>query len=230
MILPLMFVQNGLMNILAIALILAADLGSVAFPTSTKNVAAQAQFERGLAALHSFWYEEAAASFQRAQKLDPQFAMAYWGEAMTHNHPIWMEQDREAALAILAKAPEAATPLERDWRATLDVLYGDGTKRERDLAYERALASMVEKYPGNSEVTAFHALALLGTMYRDADAMRKQIHAAAVLQPLAATLPEHPGVLHYTIHAYDDPLHAPLGLRAAYRYSKVAPSAHHALH
>src|SRR5688572_33009668 len=127
MIPPLMFVQNGAMNILAIALILAAELGSVSFPTSTKNAAAKAEFERGLAALHSFWYEEAAASFQRAQKLDPQSAMAYWGEAMTRNHPIWVEQAREAALAILAKAPEAATPLERDWRATLDLLYGEGT-------------------------------------------------------------------------------------------------------
>lgn len=218
------------MNILAIALILAAELGTVAFPTSTKNRDAQGEFERGVAALHSFWYEEAAASFQRAQKLDPKFAMAYWGEAMTHNHPIWMEQDRDAALAILAKAPQATTPLERDWRAALDVLYGEGSKRERDLAYERALAAMVETYPANAEVRAFHALAIMGTMYRDPDAMRKQIRAAQVLQPLAATHPDHPGVLHYTIHAYDDPLHAPLGLRAAHRYSRVAPAAHHALH
>src|SRR5688572_20747916 len=104
-------------NVFALALILAAELGSVSFPTSTKNAAAQAEFERGVAALHSFWYDEAAAYFQRAQKLDPQFAMAYWGEAMTHNHPIWMEQDRDAARAILAKAPAAATPLERDWLA-----------------------------------------------------------------------------------------------------------------
>lgn len=218
------------MNIFAFALILAAELGSVSFPTSTKNAAAQAEFERGVAALHSFWYEEAAAYFQRAQKLDPQFAMAWWGEAMTHNHPIWMEQDREAALAILARAPASTSPLERDWRATLDVLYGEGAKRERDLAYEKALGAMVEKYPANIEVKAFHALAVLGTMYRDAGAMRKQIRAAAILQPLGASHPDHPGVLHYTIHAYDDPLHAPLGLRAAYRYSRVAPAAHHALH
>ena len=219
------------MNILAIALILAAELGSVSFPTSTKNAAAQAEFERGVAALHSFWYEEAAAYFQRAQKLDPGFAMAYWGEAMTHNHPIWMEQDRDAARAILAKAPPAATPLEADWRAALDVLYGEGEKHARDVAYERALASMAEKYPGNNEVKAFHALAILGTIFRrTATDSREQIRAAAILEPLSATLPNHPGVLHYTIHAYDDPLHAPLGLRAARRYAQVAPSAFHALH
>ena len=89
------------MNILAMALILAAELGSVSFPTSTKNAVAQAEFERGVAALHSFWYDEAAAYFQRAQKLDPQFAMAYWGEAMTHTHPIWFQQDIDAARAEL---------------------------------------------------------------------------------------------------------------------------------
>jgi Tfp pilus assembly protein PilF len=91
------------MNILAFTLLLAAELGSVSFPATTKHPAAQAELERGLAALHSFWYEEAAASFRRAQQLDPQLAMAFWGEAMTHNHPIWQEQDREAARAILAR-------------------------------------------------------------------------------------------------------------------------------
>jgi tetratricopeptide (TPR) repeat protein len=211
-------------------ILLAAELGSVAFPTSTTNARAQAEFERGVAALHSFWYEEAAASFRRAQSLDSSLAMAYWGEAMTHNHPIWYEQDREAARAILAKAPKATTDRERDWLATLEVLYGDGDKRERDVAYERALASMRAKHPNDVEAQAFHALAILGTLRRDAEDQRRQIRAAAILEPLLVSHPDHPGVLHYMIHAYDDPLHAPLGLRAARRYSRVAPAAHHALH
>lgn len=209
----------------------AADLGSVAFPTSATNPRAQALFERGLAALHSFWYDEAANAFRAARELEPSFAMAYWGEAMTHNHPIWMEQDRDAALAILAALPkDAGNAREREWLATLDVLYGEGSKRTRDEAYEKALGALAAKYPDDLEAQAFHALAILGTMNREADDARKQIRAAAILEPLFARAPEHPGVLHYTIHAYDDPLHAPLGLRAAQRYARVAPSAHHALH
>ena len=209
----------------------AADLGSVAFPTSATNPKAQALFERGLAALHSFWYDEAAEAFRAARELEPSFAMAYWGEALTHNHPIWMEQDRDAALAILAKLPkDAGNAREREWIATLHVLYGEGDKRTRDVAYENALGALAAKYPRDLDAQAFHALAILGTIQRDRGDVRKQIRAAAILEPLFDRAPEHPGVLHYLIHAYDDPLHAPLGLRAARRYARVAPSAHHALH
>jgi tetratricopeptide (TPR) repeat protein len=209
----------------------AADLGSVAFPTSATNPKAQALFERGVAALHSFWYEEAAGAFRAARELEPSFAMAYWGEALTHNHPIWMEQDRAAALAILKALPkDAGTPREREWLATLDVLYGEGDKSARDAAYERALAVLAARYRDDLEAQAFHALAILGTMSRDAGDARKQVRAAAILEPLFTRAPEHPGVVHYLIHAYDDPLHAPLGLRAAQRYARVAPAAHHALH
>ncbi|HWW60518.1 MAG TPA: hypothetical protein VN181_04040 [Thermoanaerobaculia bacterium] len=208
----------------------AADLGSVSFPTSTTNADAQAAFERGVAALHSFWYEEAATAFRRAQQLDPTFAMAFWGEAMTFNHPIWYEQDRDAARAVLVKAPKSGSERERDWIATLNVLYGDGEKPARDAAYEKAMASLAARDINAVEAEAFHALAILGTMDHGPGDARKQIRAAAILEPLMATHPSHPGVLHYLIHAYDDPLHAPLGLRAATRYARVAPAAHHALH
>jgi tetratricopeptide (TPR) repeat protein len=101
--------MRRLLLLLAFALPLsAADLGSVAFPTSAKTPKAQALFERGLAALHSFWYDEAANSFRSARELEPSFAMAYWGEALAHNHPIWMEQDRDAALAVLKALPTDA--------------------------------------------------------------------------------------------------------------------------
>ncbi|HYC91637.1 MAG TPA: tetratricopeptide repeat protein [Thermoanaerobaculia bacterium] len=209
----------------------AADLGSVAFPTSAKNPQAQALFERGVAALHSFWYEEAADAFRKARELEPSFAMAYWGEAMTHNHPIWMEQDRAAAREILMALPkDAGDAKEREWLATLDVLYGDGDKHSRDIAYQEAMRALAGRYPDDLEVQAFHALSILGTMSRGADDARRQVAAAAILEPLLPRAPEHPGVLHYMIHAYDDPLHAPLGLRAARRYARVAPAAHHALH
>jgi len=224
---------DGVMRVflLSILLLLAsaahpAELGSVTFPTSTTNANAQAAFERGVAALHSFWYEEAAASFRRAQELDPSFAMAYWGEAMSCNHPIWQEQDRDAALRVLAKAPATTNDRERAWLDALRVLYGEGEKRDRDRAYEQAMA----KLPQDDEAQIFHALSILGTMDKGPDDARKQIRAAAILEPLMAAHPDHPGALHYLIHAYDDPLHAPLGLRAATRYSRVAPAAHHALH
>ena len=209
----------------------AADLGTVAFRTSATNPEAQAAFERGLAALHSFWYDEAADAFRRAEELEPDFAMAYWGEAMTFNHPIWQQQDRDGALVALAKLKDQApTERERDWMATLDVLYGDGEKRDRDDAYEEAMGRLATKYPDDVDAAAFHALSILGTMHRDEGDARKQIRAAAILESLLCAHPDHPGVLHYMIHAYDDPLHAPLGLRAARRYAQVAPAAHHALH
>lgn len=217
--------------LLAATTLSAADLGTLTFPTSATNPAAQAQFERAVAALHSFWYEEAESSFKAARTLEPSFAMAYWGEAMTHNHPIWMEQDRDAARAVLAALPKnAGNAREHDWLATLDVLYGDGDKKVRDVAYEKAMAALAQKYPDDVEVQAFHALSILGTLNHDAGDARKQMAAAAILESLAARVPDHPGVLHYSIHAYDDPLHAPLGLRAARKYASIAPSAHHALH
>jgi tetratricopeptide (TPR) repeat protein len=208
----------------------AAELGSVTFPSSAKNAEAQALFERGVAALHSFWYEEAEDSFRKARTLEPSFAMAYWGEAMTHNHPVWLEQDRDKARAVLAALPkDAGTAREREWLAALDALYGDGDKHARDERYEKAMRAIASRYPDDLEAQSFHALAILGTMPRGGDA-RKQAAAAAILEPLLAKAPEHPGVLHYTIHTYDDPQHAALALAAARRYSRVAPAAHHALH
>lgn len=206
-------------------------LGSIAFPNSGKPEA-QAAFVRGVAALHNFWYDEAEEAFRQAEAIDPGFALAYWGEAMTHNHPIWMEVDVSAGLTALGKGKTAKAPTARE-QAYLDavaILYGDGEKAQRDRAYEEAMGKLAAAYPDDAEAQAFHALAILGTMQRDEPDARKQIRAAAILEPLFATHPDHPGVLHYLIHAYDDPLHAPLGLRAARLYAKVAPAAFHALH
>ena len=199
---------------------------------------AQAAFERGLLLLHSFEYDDARAAFQEAQEADSTMAMAYWGEAMTHNHPLWRQQEPEEARTALARlAPSAEerrtmakTPLERDFLTAVDRLFAEeGTKQERDQAYSAYLAKMKEKYPDQQEVAAFYALSVLGAVPvgRDAEAYEK---AARVAQGVMAENPKHPGALHYIIHAYDDPSHAPKAIPAANSYAKVAPAAAHALH
>jgi tetratricopeptide (TPR) repeat protein len=241
----------------------ASSLGTVRFPTSA-GAAAQAAFLRGVAALHSFWYDEAAEAFRAAEKEEPGFALAYWGEAMTDNHPIWAEQDRAAALAALARlaptrearAAKAPTARERGYLAAVEVLYGEdgkagsgiggaggvgevggvggaGDKAARDEAYAQAMGRLAAAYPDDDEAAAFHALALLGTLRPGDPAesqLRRRMAAAGALEEIFARHPDHPGVVHYLIHSYDDPLHAPLGLRAALVYARVAPAAPHALH
>jgi tetratricopeptide (TPR) repeat protein len=211
-------------------------VGAVAFANSGKPAAQQA-FHRGLALLHSFEYDRAAAAFREAQAADPDFAMAYWGEAMTHNHPVWMAQDLPAARAVLARlgpttqarAAKARTQRERDYLAAVETLYGEGTKFERDFRYAEAMGGVHGSYPADVDAVAFHALALLGTAHAGRD-FAVYMKAGAMLEEVFPANPDHPGVLHYLIHSYDDPIHAPLGLRAAQRYGAVAPDAGHALH
>ena len=214
----------------------AQNFGSVSFPTSGA-ARAQPHFEDGLLLLHNFEYEDAAAHFRRAREIDPSFAMAYWGEAQTHNHPIWMRQDRDAALAILEEyAPTPAerlarvpTERERDWFETIEVLYGDGPKQDRDFLYRDAMRRLSEKYPDDHDAAALYALSLLGTAHDGRD-FAIYMKAAAVAQPVFEANPMHPGAAHYIIHAFDDPIHAPLGLPAARAYSDIAPDAAHAQH
>jgi len=206
-------------------------LGVLEFPTSGAP-RAQDAFERGLMLLHSFEYDDARNAFLEAQALDPDFAMAVWGEAMTHNHPLWNRQNRGEALTALAKLPAAeqrdTTEVEERFIDAVQVLFGTGSKQERDLAYRNAMAAMQADFPDNLEVAAFHALSILGSVYeRD---YRTYMQAAAVAEEVFAEQPQHPGAAHYLIHSYDDQIHAPLGLRAARVYSKIAPSASHAQH
>jgi len=204
------------------------NLGDVSFANSGAP-AAQEAFLRGFALLHDFEYDDAADAFRKAQSIDPEFAMAFWGEAMTFNHPIWFQQDLAAARAVLQKAPKGKTERERDYLHTLDVLYGDGTKEGRDLEYADAMAALHAKYPDDVDATAFYALSLLGTAHHGRD-FATYMRAAALLEEVFPTHRRHPGVLHYLIHSYDDPIHAPLGLRAARLYGDVASHAAHALH
>ena len=210
--------------------------GEIAFANSG-SAASQAPFLDGLALLHDFEYARAAESFRRAQAADPGFALAYWGEAMTYNHAVWMEQDPAAARAVLAKLgptaqarlARATTTRERDYLNAVEILYGDGSKEARDLRYADAMGVLHAKYPTDVDATAFYALSLLGTCHEGRD-FATYMKAAALLEEVYPSHLRHPGVLHYLIHSYDDPIHAPLGLRAAERYGAVAPDAPHALH
>jgi tetratricopeptide (TPR) repeat protein len=206
-------------------------LGTLHFPTSG-SAEAQPAFERGVMLLHSFEYEDARAAFLEAQAVDPGFAMAIWGEAMTLNHPLWDQQNREEALKVLAKLPPRdkrdTSPLEERFIAAVQTLYGEGSKPSRDLAYRDALAAMHADYPDDLEIAAFYSLSILGSVYeRD---VRTYMQAAAVAEEVFAKEPNHPGAAHYLIHSYDDQVHAPLGLRAARAYKDIAPSAAHAQH
>jgi tetratricopeptide (TPR) repeat protein len=189
--------------------------------------------------LHSFQFDEAAESCQRAQKTDPSFAMAYWCEAMSHNHPLWAQQDTAAAKAILEKiAPtldgrlaKVKTDKEKAFLRAIDVLYySPGEKLARDIAYSNALASMYAQWPNDHEVATWYALSLLGTVRPTDRGFRRQAQAAAIAQKVFAENPKHPGAAHFIIHAFDDPDHAPLGLPAARSYASIAPAAAHALH
>jgi len=209
-------------------------LGKVDFPTSARSREAQWHFLRGIAALHSFWYPVALDEFRAATRLEPDFMMGYWGEAMTHNHPVWNDpQETEAARNVIAmiKIKSHATTRERAWLHAVKILYGQGDKLTRDRAYAAAMESIFRDYPADPEAALFFALALLGTVKPESpDAEDTRVQAANIAFRVYRNHPNHPGAAHYIIHAYDDPQHAHLALDAAQRYAEIAPEAPHALH
>src|SRR5256884_330290 len=212
------------------------SLGAVSFANSG-SPAAQADFLTGLAQLHNFQYPPAAEAFQRAESLDPRFAMAYWGEAMTYNHAVWQQQDLAAARAALAKlgataesrAAKAETPREKAYLHAVEILFGEGDKYDRDRRYALAMEQLHASYPDDVDATCFYALALLGTSHAGRD-VPTYMRAAALMEEAFEQNPRHPGAAHYLIHSVDDSVHASLGLRAANAYSKIAPDSPHALH
>lgn len=213
-------------------------LGTTTFHTSTRSPAAQKEFMRGVLLLHVFEYPDAAKAFVAAQKIDPGFTMAYWGEAMTFNHPVWNQLDLSAAQAVLrrfgatpeARASRIADAREQAWMSTLDVLYsGTGTKRERDTQYATAMQKMSRAYPGDDEVQLFYALALLGRSEGVRD-VPTYLQAAAIAKAAFMRNTDHPGAAHYWIHGMDDPQHAAGALVAARALWKIAPDAGHAQH
>jgi tetratricopeptide (TPR) repeat protein len=214
----------------------AQQLGTISFPSSGAP-AAQAPFIRGVLLLHSFQYEDAAVAFREAQTADREFALAYAGEALTYTHPVWNEQDTSAAKAVLARlAPSAAarrerakTPREKMYMDAVEALYGSGSKARRDTLFAAAMERIVAEHPEDDEAKVFLALALLGLNQGERD-VPTYMRAGAIAQEVLRRNAQHPGAAHFVIHAFDDPIHAPLGLWAARAYSKIAPGALHAQH
>ncbi len=212
-------------------------LGSTVFENSGAEEAQDA-FSRGVLLLHSFEYEDAREAFSEARSIDPDFAMAYWGEAMAYNHPIWMQQNtkkardvlRELATDLQGRLAKAPTTREKDYLRAAEALYfSEGDKRTRDFAFEEHMAALSARYPDDLDAAAFHALSILGLAHHGRDFVL-YMRAAAIAEEVFAKNPQHPGAAHYLIHSYDDPIHAPLGLRAARTYANIAPEAAHALH
>lgn len=216
----------------------AQGLGHVHFPTSC-TPQAQEKFDLGLARVHSFVYPESIAAFTEAAAADPQCAIAYWGIAISHRpNPLVLPLPAAVLKNGLAavekgKAIGAKTGRERDWLAAIELYYKDYDKVDqtaRGLAYERAMEQLMRKYPDDAEAAVFYALALNETALPSDKSYANQLKAGALLEKVARTQPEHPGVLHYLIHTYD---YAPLvqrSLDAANNYAKVAPAAGHAQH
>src|ERR1700675_180726 len=236
------FFANGLMAaslaLFTCAGLNAQQLGSISFPTSG-DAAAQSKFIEGVKDLHSFEFDEAAEAFHQAQQIDPNFALAYWGEAMSYNHPLWAQLDLPAARKALERlAPtlegrlaKAHTEKEKAFiEAVNELFYAPGDKLARDNAYSDAMARLYERWPDDNEVSIFYALSLLGSVRPGDKGFRRQALAASIAFKVFQENPKHPGAAHFIIHSFDDPDHAILALPAARAYAAIAPAAAHALH
>ena len=226
--------------------------GKVDFPISC-TPAVQSEFARGVALLHSFFYEEARRIFTSVAEQDPKCAMAQWGIAMTWWHPIWTPptpDEMSAGKAAIAKAMRmtAGTDRERGFINALNVYYntpdsstagavgqschGPVGPRDRVIAYEKAMRQLYDKYPDDFEAQTFYAFAILAVGYATPNdtTLSKQLQAGAMLEKLWKQNPNHPGAVHYLIHCYDYPALARRGLAAARSYDSIAPWVPHALH
>ncbi len=221
--------------------VMESKLGTVHFPVSC-TPEAQKTFEKGVAFLHSFWYEEAEKTFTAAEKQDPKCAMAHWGVAMSLWHQLWdwpTEDTIARGAAELRKAgkPKAKTERERDYIAALQAFYthkgsdrGSTDHEARARAYSDAMEKVYDRYKDDHEAAVFYALSLLASEPQNDTTFADRKKAAAILEKLFAIEPDHPGVAHYLIHTYDKPQLAQLGLPAARRYAEIAPASPHALH
>jgi len=212
-------------------------LGRVVFPNSGAP-AAQADFLRGVAWLHSFGYEDAIDAFRAAQKIDPTFALAYWGEAMSFSQPLWFFEEVEKGRAALAKlganadvrVAKAKTAREQGLLRATEALFGAGDTASRAAAYLKAMAALAAQHPADDDIQTFHALAILATLPRGDASLPLRQQAGAIAEKVFARNPNHPGAAHYILHAYDHGALASKALPAARAYAKIAPAASHALH
>ena len=213
-------------------------LGHVTFPTSCRPEA-QREFERGVALLHSFWYERANETFREVVTLDSSCAMGYWGQAMSLFHPLWtppLPADLAAGLAAAERGVAVAqTARERDYVAAIRAYYADYPSVEhatRLATYSRAMDSVQRRHPRDAEAKIFYALSLiaLGLAHPTDTTFAYHKRADALLEPLFRREPRHPGLAHYLIHGNDVPHLASYGLYAARRYAAIAPDVPHAQH
>ena len=209
-------------------------LGQTHFITSCEP-AVEKRFDRAIAVLHSFWYSEAIKEFNRVVEADPGCAMAYWGIAMSN----WGFRRQLPALRAgraaveRAQAAHARTPREKDYIAAVARLYDDFERVNppvRINAYVQAMEQLTKAYPADREAVIFYALGILDTVVPTDKTFAARLKAGAILEKEFKTQPDHPGIAHYIIHAYDVPPLADRALAAAYRYAKIAPAAPHALH
>jgi tetratricopeptide (TPR) repeat protein len=233
------FLLVSLLALLFVSAALAQEkLGKVTFPTSC-DPKVQAEFERGVAMLHSYWFTEGGKVFDAVAKQDPNCVMAYWGYAvnllgnsLSGPPPV---KDAQMAWDALerARALGAKTPREHDWVDALSAYYRDHDKvsvDDRLLAYTKMMEQMTQRYPDDFEVWAYYALTLQASAPKTDKAYTNQLKAAGILEKLFKQNPQHPGVSHYLIHAYDFPPLADKGIDAARRYASIAPAAPHARH
>jgi hypothetical protein len=215
------------------------NVGNLSFPTSA-SANAQQHFLRAVAILHSFGWKQAIAEFKLAQQAQPDFALAYWGETLCYNHPLNAEQDAKNPRAVLARLgpntdarmAKAPTAREKGFLGAVEALWADGPDwRQRRVAYKDAMERLHKQFPNDDEVTTFYALSLLSAARAtNDDTFRPEVKAGALAMDVFKRNPKHPGATHYIIHAFDDPVHAPLALEAARAYAEIVPAVSHAVH
>jgi tetratricopeptide (TPR) repeat protein len=213
------------------------EVGSVHFATSCSTAVA-VSFNRAVALLHSFQYEQARAAFGGVSEHDPNCAMAQWGVAMSHYHGLWDNGDIAAGREALHRAQNIAaanggtSQREKDYiEALAEIFREDGKdKTAHALVFEQKMGALQAAYPEDSEAAIFHALALAITAPKTDKTYANQKKCGEILEPIFAKQPHHPGVAHYIIHCYDNPMLAEQGLNAARMYAKVAPASAHANH
>ena len=207
-----LLVASGILTLSMPTIAQLDSVGTIDFPTSATGEAQQ-HFLRGVATLHSFGWKQAIEQFRAAQELDPDFALAYWGEALSYNHPLLVEVDDQSSRETLQRL--GATPAERLAKApthrekgllgAVERLWGEGDWRERRIAYMEAMTELYEAYPDDDEIATFYALSLLsGARAMGDSSLRLEMQAGAIALGILDRNPNHPGAAHFVIHSFDD--------------------------
>ncbi len=214
------------------------QLGKVSFPISCRPTV-QAEFERGVAMLHSYWFNYAGKTFRAVLEQDPNCAMAYWGIALdllgnTLAAPPSTQAAREAWDVLeKARTAEAKTAREEQWIDAIRAYFRDHENVPVDarlLAYNRAMEQLAQRHPDDFEAQVYHALTLQAAAPKNDVTYANQFKSATILEKLYTQNPQHPGITHYLIHAYDFAPFADKGIPAARRFAAIAPAVPHARH